>query len=72
MTIITNREEALVKVKQDGQSLKYVDEKLKVDREVVLEAVKNDGYALNHASDTVKVDREVVLEAMHFNTLKLL
>ena len=64
MTTITNREEALEKVKQSGNSLKDVDEKLKADREIVLEAVRNNGFSIKYADDTLKSDREVVLEAV--------
>ena len=70
--IITDREEMLEAVKNNGGALKFASDTLKADREVVLEAVRSDGYAIQYASDTLKDDREVVIEAvkMYVNAYK--
>ena len=70
--IITDREELLEAVRNDGLVLEYASDTLKADREVVLEAVKISGMALVWTSDTLKDDREVVIEAvkMYVNAYK--
>ena len=58
------REKTLVKVQQNGYSLKYVSDVLKNDKEVVLKAIQKNIHALQFASDELKNDKEVVLEAI--------
>ena len=57
--IITDREEMLAAVKNDGLALEYASDTLKADREVVLEAVKQNGYALEYASEELQNDPEL-------------
>ena len=49
--IITDREEMLEAVRNDGRALEFASDPLKADREVMLEAVRNDGNALEYASE---------------------
>ena len=57
--IITDREEMLEAVRNDGNALEYASDTLKADREVVLEAVKQNGYALEYASEELQNDPEL-------------
>ena len=69
--IITDREEMLKAVKDNGYALRDADDTLKADREIVLEAVRDNGYALEYADDSLKTDRELVLEAVRHNGIAL-
>ena len=55
--IITDREEMLEAIKNDGNALQFADDSLKADREVVLEAVKSG--ALLYASEELQNDPEL-------------
>ena len=59
--IITNKEIAIEKVKENGCALEKVSDELKDDKDVVLEAVKNNGYALEFASDRLKDDKDIAI-----------
>ena len=50
---ITNEEEALTAVRQDGYALKYVPEKFKT-AELCLEAVKQDGMASQYVPEELR------------------
>ena len=52
--MITDKNEALIVVRQNGYALEYASEELRNDREVVLEAVKQDDWALRYASDELQ------------------
>jgi hypothetical protein len=57
--IITDREEMLEAVRENGYALKSASDTLKADREVVLEAVKNYRSALQYASEELQNDPEL-------------
>ena len=59
--LITDREEMLKAVRNEGYALEYADDNFKSAREVVLEAVKNAefGGALEHASEELQNDPEL-------------
>ena len=59
--IITDREEMLEAVRNDGYALQYADDTLKADREVVLEALKttDNAEALQYADDILRDDPEL-------------
>ena len=57
--IITDREELLEAVRNDGLVLEYASDTLKADREVVLEAVRNFGSTLKFASEELQNDPEL-------------
>ena len=59
--LITDRDEAIKAVKEDGHNLTFV---LNQDEEICLAAVKNDGYALQYV--TVQTE-EICLEALRQN-----
>ena len=64
---ITNKEDALRVVIEDGWRLVECSPELQADREVVLAALSNnrvDGFALKYASEGLRHDREVVLTAV--------
>jgi hypothetical protein len=62
--IITDRDEAIKAVEQNGDALQYASKELQGDREVVLKAVGQDGYALEYASINLKNDKAFVLKAV--------
>ena len=72
--IITDREELLEAIKNDGMahsSLEYASDSLKADREVVLAAIRGHDFGfgdgegpLQYADESLGADREVVLEAV--------
>ena len=51
MKIITDKNEALIAVRQAGYALRYASEELRNDKDVVLTAVKQSHYALQYASN---------------------
>ena len=59
MKTITDKNEALSAVRQDGLALKFVSDELRNDRELVKLAVKQDGKALAHASYSLRRDPEL-------------
>ena len=66
MKIITDKNEALSAVRQDGRALKFASDELRNDREVVLRAVVKNKYkwALQYASEELRNDREFFLDAV--------
>ena len=64
--IITEKEKAILAVKNDGFALEYASDELKADKEVVMAAVQNDENegVINFASDELKADKEVVMAAV--------
>lgn len=61
---LNDKEIAIEAVKNDGDSLEYVEETLKNDKNVVIEAVKNKGNSLKFAGETLKNDKDVIIEAI--------
>ena len=61
---ITNKDELLTAVTQDGTALRRGSDALKNDMEVVLRAVQQNGLALEYASDAIKGSQDVVLAAV--------
>ena len=59
--------EALLVVKQNGESLHNVSKELKGIREIVMEAVKQNGCALRYASEELKGDKDIMMEAVKQN-----
>ena len=62
---ITNRNEALDDVTQNGLYLQFASPELRNDREIVLAAVNRDGLALRFASPELQGNREIVLAAVN-------
>ena len=60
----TDREIALLAVRQLGESLQYLEEELCGDREIVTAAVTQDGEALRFANDELRLDRDIVKIAL--------
>ena len=61
------RQEALERVREDGDIFVDLSEELRADREIVLAAVQNVGEALEHASEELRADAEVVVAALRQN-----
>ena len=59
MKIITDKNKALIAVKQDGLALEYASDRLRDNPEIVKIAVKQDGFALEYASDRLQGDIEL-------------
>lgn len=59
MKIITDKNEALIAVKQDGLSLMYTSERLQDNEKIVKIAVSQNGEALEYASDRLRDDVEL-------------
>ncbi len=58
--IITDREEMLEAVRNDGWALENASDSFKADREVVIEAIRSGGgYALKFASEELQNDPEL-------------
>ena len=54
METITDRNEALEAVEEDGFYFQYLSERLKDDEQIVLEAVKRWSHSLQYASERLK------------------
>ena len=61
---MTDREEVLALVRQEGSSLCYASWELQNDKAIVLAAVRQNPHALEYASGEFKGDREIVLAAV--------
>ena len=57
--IITEKEKAILAVKNDGFALEYASDELKADKEVVMAAVQNDGHAFKFASEAMKDNKAI-------------
>ena len=62
--MITNKTEAIEKLKEGTILLKKCAEKLRNDKEVVITAVSKYGTALEYASKKLRNDKEVVMTAV--------
>lgn len=68
MNTITNKNEFLEAVKNDGWALYHASKELRDDKQLILEAIKYDAYtSLVFASERLRNDKEVVLEAVKEN-----
>lgn len=52
---------ALKAIKENGDSLKYVSDRLKNNKKLVLKALKDNMFALNHLSENLRNDKEVAI-----------
>ena len=68
MKKITNKQEALEAVLQDGMKLEKCSEKLRSDKDVVEAAVANREKAMMFASEELKCDKEVIQSALMRST----
>ena len=59
MKIITDKNEALIAVKQNGYALQYVSDRLRDDPEIVKIAVRQYGEALKYVSDRLRNNIEL-------------
>ena len=68
--MITNKEAALIKVREDGLALEKCSPELRADREAVLATVRQSGIALKYVSDHFKSDRDVMQAAVKHHAEK--
>ena len=63
MTCVSDKEEVMAAVAQNGWALEYASDGLRGDKEVVMAAVAQSGGALEYASAGLRVDPDVVIVA---------